>query len=102
MAEAEIFSPSYGKFYCVNSAFFDGNGYSLRRVFLLKSVSAVLHREAAIGPSRQLDVIHGAFVGNAGRGRSAGSLIGDEFLRHVVVSGVFCKVQLPEVFQAGR
>ena len=72
------------------------------RVILLESVPAVLHREAAIGPSRQLNVVYRAFVGNTGRRRSSGPLIGYEFLGHVVVPGVNCVMQLPEVFQARR
>jgi hypothetical protein len=61
-------------------------------VLFLESIPAVFHGEAAVRLSGQLNVIHGPFIRDPGLGRSARSLIGYEFLRHVVVAGAFGKV----------
>ena len=70
------------------------------RIVFLETVSAVFYAKAAVRLRGQLDVIHGAFIRNTGLGRSARSLIGNEFFRHVVLPGAFCEVQLPEVFES--
>src|ERR1700690_1483280 len=72
----------------------------LGSVILVDSVPAVLHGKAAVGPRRQLDVVHGTLIGDASRGRSPGPLIGDELLRHIVITGIDGVMQLPEVFQS--
>src|SRR3974390_2805197 len=71
-------------------------------VFLFESIPAVLHGKAAVRPGRQLDIVYSSFIRHTRCGGSTRSLIGDELLRHVVVSGIDRVMQLPKVFQFRR
>jgi len=59
------------------------------RIIFLETVPAVFYAKTAVGLRGYFNEIHWTFVRDAGLSRSARSLVGDEFFRHVVVACTF-------------
>src|SRR5467141_3544636 len=74
----------------------------MRPVVLVISVACVGDGETAVGQGRHLDGIHRSFVRDACRGCTANPQVGNELFGRIVVPGVNCVMQLPEILQSGR